>query len=175
MLSLVPFCIHLVGAVLGIIALVEIGRKKGTLRGRGLAIAAVVLGFGWLVVSVGAAVGIPWYFEARAREQQQEAQNVLHACAAAFQPKATLLGAAPSGFDDLEVNLPTGRRYTYFLGDDVLEPDAEGEHTRELPHDLPADAVLVAVGDVDPDDGLDIWIATASGEVRAVLDDTEKR
>jgi len=171
-LALIPVCLNFVGVILGAIALVEISRKPESVRGRGLAIAAVVIGLGWVVLGVGAALGVPWYLDRRAHGFQEEPKRHLATLAASYRDATTRLGTPPSTFEELGTPLPPGRRYTYFIADDVLEADDGVAH--ELPATFPAteDAVLLAVGDVDSDHGLDIWAVNQAGEVRVYLDDT---
>ncbi len=103
----------LAGLVLGTIALVQIGRSRGRLRGRGLAIAGICVSGAALVVQVGFAVIMP--AAAQARESAHKAQcmaNMKSIAAAitmylaeydAFPPKETrrevlaFFDAAPGG------------------------------------------------------------------------------
>ncbi|MBI5547465.1 MAG: DUF4190 domain-containing protein, partial [Deltaproteobacteria bacterium] len=161
LLSLVPICVNVAGVVVGILALREIDRRPNALRGRGLAIAAMVIGSLWVVLEASAILGAPALSRHLARTRQAEARESLSLILAAWQAERGEPSTPPvSTFAELKATLGPDRRYSYFIGDDVLSPsDRPG---RELPEDLPADEALIAaaVGDVDFDATLDVWVVT---------------
>lgn len=177
--SLLPVCmIHLVGLILGIVAWVQISNRPRELKGRGFAIAAVVIGSLWLVIAVVgviAAVAIPSFLGYQSRALQSEAQNNLRAIYTAESAHFAEHGRYADSFTALEWRpAELERRYTYFLGEDVLAPS--GESAPALPPDVATFAnrdgfQAAAVGNIDADPTLDVWVIGDDGWTDHVVDD----
>jgi type IV pilus assembly protein PilA len=178
-MSLLPFCmINLVGLVLGAVAWAQINSRPRELRGKGLAVAAVVIGSLWLVIAVVgvlAAIAIPSFLGYESRARQSEAKNNLRAIYTAESAHFAEHGSYADSFEALEWR-PSGggRRYTYFLGEDVLPPP--GEPAAALPFDVATFAnrdgfQAAAVGNIDGDPTLDVWVIGDDGWTDHVVDD----
>jgi hypothetical protein len=169
--SLVPVCLNFIGVILGVIALFEVGRRPDKVKGRGLAIAAITIGLLWVALAVGGVLGGPSLVNYWGRSRQSEARTNLEAIAAACRTASEREGSPPSTFAEVGFNPGPGRRYTYFIGDDVLEP-TEGL-VRSLPPDLPADdTIAVAVGELPLRSSPDVWTVNSKGEVKSFADAT---
>lgn len=171
-IAVVPCCLtSLVGVVLGIVALGKINREG--LGGRGLAIAAIIVGSVLTIPGLGitAAIAIPNFVRFQARSKQSEAKANLRALYTAAKAFEAEKGAAPKSLTDLDWH-PSGiRRFTYFLGEDTLQATAGGPY--ELPAGVEpgADVLGIAVGNVDNDPELDVWTVDASGRLECVVND----
>jgi type IV pilus assembly protein PilA len=165
--SLIPFCfMPVVGIVLGVMARKEIRARPHQLKGDGLALAAIIIGSIFAVISVIgmlAAIAIPNFIRFQARSKQSEAKMNLRAIYVASQssPGATL--------SDIGFSPEPRRRYTYFYGEDALQADLGGPYS--MPDDIPEGVRAVAVGNVDNDDTLDVWMLQADGELTQHTDD----
>lgn len=172
--AFIPVCLNLVGAALGIAALVRIGRAPKKLQGKGLAIAAIAVGCGNLFFGTGivAAIAIPNFVKYQARAKQAEAkmglERILHARGSA----EARLGRAPEDLKELGFEPPERHRYAYFYGGDAVQP-AEGG-----PYQVPADlqdageeTVAIAVGNIDADETLDVWVLKSDGRIENVVND----
>ena len=165
--SLIPVCmLPIVGIVLGVMARKEIRARPHQLKGDGLALAAIIIGSIFTVVSVIgvlAAIAIPNFISFQSRSKQAEAKMNLRSIYVASE-------STPGGtLADIGFSPQPRRRYTYFYGEDVLQADLGGPYT--LPEDVPQDARAVAVGNVDNDDTLDVWVLQPDGEVTQHTDD----
>lgn len=161
--------------VMGVIALLQMG-KDPNLKGKGFAIAGLVVPFLMIPVLL-AAIAVPNFIRFQARSRQSEAKVTLRAIGNAqrareedgFTEHAKELGFEPE----------SGHRYAYLLsanpvaGDTALYGTGKGAlgeaQVREaLRKPLAGNVVLgmdpesgvftaVGVGNVDSDDGVDIW------------------
>jgi type IV pilus assembly protein PilA len=172
-LAFIPFLLHLVGGILGIVALVKISGDKQRYKGGGLAIAAIVVGFGWIVLAIPAAIAIPNFMKFQARAKQSEAKFALKAIytseksvmaeGGSFVPLSKL-GWQPDG--------PT--RYTIVLGDEAIEATM-GEQLRvDVESYVRADGFkALAIANLDQDDTLDVWSIDQNNELVNLSDDTK--
>ncbi len=95
------FCIPIcgpIGLILGIIALIQINKSPDQLGGKGLAIAAIIVGGLGVVLFVGSVVvGIPAYHQYMARAKSSEAENriseMFRSAVAYYGHEAIALGA----------------------------------------------------------------------------------
>jgi len=180
-LSIVGLCFcpsSLVGVVLAILALVRI-RKEPQLPGKGLAIAALVVGVGLLPFQAGmlAALAIPNFIRFQAKAKQSECKLNLRNLAMAQVQYRAEHGQYATGFGALGFSVPAGNRYAYLLsesevlpvdpkyaGGGTFDPVAEARR-RALALGAGPDRFLAAcIGNVDNDATLDIW--TVSSEDR---------
>jgi type II secretory pathway pseudopilin PulG len=174
-LSLLPCALAAIpGLVLSIIARGEIKRSNGTQTGGGLALAGIILASVWLsfgTLGMLAAIAIPNFIKFQARSKQVEAKANLKSMAVALRGYAEdHRGTTPSTFAQLGVR-PEAGYYTYYIGngDRVLPTKGEGV---AAPADLDlGDAVVYAVGNIDADDYLDVWILDSHGQLRQLQDD----
>ena len=125
-LSIGGLCIcisSVVGAILGIVALVRI-RREPQLRGRGLAIAAIVVAVGLVPFQAGvlAAIAIPNFIRYQARAKQAECRTNLRAILSAQQTYRATHGRAATQFSELDASILPGNRYTYLLSSGALLP-----------------------------------------------------
>jgi type IV pilus assembly protein PilA len=171
-LSLIPFClINIVGLGLGVKALSDIKKRPEELGGHGLALAAIIIGGLWTAISVVgilAAIAIPNFIKFQARSKQSEAKIQLRAVHTAALA-ASESGEAATTFAALHVSAEPRRRYTYFFADDVLPSTLGGPYS--LPDRLPEDWRAVAVGNVDNDATLDVWVLAPDGTVTNEVND----
>lgn len=168
--SLIPFCfLPIVGIVLGVMARKEIRARPHQLKGDGLALAAIIIGSIFTVIAVIgmlAAIAIPNFIKFQARSKQTEAKANLRAI---YTASMSTPGAS---FADIGFSPEPRRRYTYFYGEDALQADLGGPYS--LPEDLPEGVKAVAVGNVDNDDTLDVWMLQEDGSVTSHVDDTRQ-
>jgi type II secretory pathway pseudopilin PulG len=189
--SLVSVCFcpaAVVGLVLGLVALVRLGREP-QLPGKGFALAAMIIPVALVPVGgVAAAIAIPAFITYQARSRQQECQLTLKRLYQAQQTFRIEHGHWASTFDELRSRPEAGNRYTYFLGpEEVVPVDARfsggsaSAHERELDRlDLTPGAdderlLMACVGNVDSDEALDVWTVDESGRVVHVADDVDQR
>ena len=182
-LSIGGLCICLssmLGAILGIVALRRIGREP-QLRGRGLAIAAIVVAIAIVPFQLGmvAAIAIPNFIRYQARAKQAECRTKLREIWRAQQTYRAAHGRAATSFDELEVRIPPGNRYAYFLASGELRPaDTRfgGQPVnpvgvaQEQSTALEGRFVAACIGNIDQDATLDVW--TVSDEDAQLPDGT---
>jgi type IV pilus assembly protein PilA len=188
-LSLVPLCLNLIGAVLSIIALVQIKNRPNELRGHNLAIAGIVIGAGQFVlmpvIGILAAIAIPNFLMYQTRAKQSEAKTNLHAIYSAQKAYQAEHQTYAGSFKTLGWN-PSGQtRYTYLLSADALAPTLGPKHTAEdiaplleehlsAVDELDKALVAVAVGNIDTDPALDVWVVDSDGSVTNLRDDVHE-
>lgn len=165
--SVIPVCmLPVVGIVLGVMARKEIRANPHRLKGDGLALAAIIIGSIFTVVAVIgvlAAIAIPNFLRFQARSKQAEVKANLRALYVASQsnPGTT--------FEEIGFAPEPPRRYTYFFKEDVLQADLGGPYS--MTEDVQGDALAVAVGNVDNDETLDVWVLEPDGTVTNQVDD----
>ncbi len=175
-LSIIPLaCINLVGVILGVIALVRISDKPNELKGKGLAIAAIVVGIMWMVVAILAAIAIPNFMKFQARAKQSEAKANLVAIYTAEQTKHAEDGAYVGRFTQLNWRPETGARYTYYIGQDSV---SAGGTAQPLPGEVETyvrkDGFrAVAVANIDGDDTLDVWVIDEKHDLQNLSNDSD--
>jgi type II secretory pathway pseudopilin PulG len=177
-MSLLPFCmIHLVGLILGAVAWAQINNRPQELKGKGLAIAAVAIGSLWLVivvVGIIAAIAIPSFLGYQAKAHQAEARSNLNAIHSAEKAYFAEHERYADSFDTLEWR-PLDDNYTYYLGDGVIAP--AGKRPEPLPSDVATFAnregfQAAAVGNIDEDPTLDVWVIGDDGWADNIVDDS---
>jgi len=149
--------------------------KKGMPR-----IAIVAIGCGALlfigipVVGILAAIAIPNFLKFQAKARQSEAKTNLSAI---FTTQIAYYGefeTYASKFDDLQWEPYGTTRYAYFLPNQVIQP------TQGTPISLPLDVepyvdgesfMIIAVGNIDNDDDLDVWTMDDGKMLNNVFDD----
>jgi len=180
-LSIGGLCICLssvVGAILGIVALLRI-RREPRLPGRGRAIAAIVVAVGLLPFQVGmlAAIAIPNFIRYQAVAKQNECKVNLRALSNAQEGYRAAHGRYAGTFAELEFAVPAGNRYAYLLSESAVlpidaryrlpagfDPVAEAR-ALSLSVGVSGDRFLAAcVGNIDNDPTVDVW--TVSSEDR---------
>jgi type IV pilus assembly protein PilA len=175
-LSILPIaCINVVGIVLGIVALVKINEKPTLLKGKGLAIAAIIVGVMWFFVGILAAIAIPNFLKFQARAKQSEAKVSLKSLYTAEKAFFAENGRFATTFAMAGWQPEASRRYTYFLGDDVIAP-TQGE-AQGLPEEVETYAreqsfQAAAIGNLDSDDTVDVWIIDQENQLQQLSDDT---
>ena len=174
-LSFIPVCVNLAGVVLGIVALVKIGNHPKELKGRGLAIAAIIIGGMGLFVGPLAAIAIPNFVRFQARAKQAEARTSLKAIWVAEQA-AELGGNRPATFAEIGFAPEPRRRYAYFFKNDALQPDIGGPYsvTAAIRSELPKDTLAIALASLDSDPTLDVWTVDSTGQVEHIVDDASR-
>lgn len=165
--SVIPVCmLPVVGIVLGVMARKEIRANPHRLKGDGLALAAIIVGSFFTVIAVVgvlAAIAIPNFIRFQSRSKQAEAKMNLRSIYVASE-------ANPGGtFQDIGFAPEPRRRYSYFYGEDALQADLGGPYS--LPDDVPEGTRAVAVGNVDNDETLDVWLLQPDGSVTHHADD----
>lgn len=176
------FCLPLVSTLLaigfGIAALVAISNRPSELKGQGLAIAGIALSvvmvfFGGIM----AAIAIPNFIKFQSRSKQSEARANLRALYTGGKMYEAENNKPATGFADFGFSPEPHRRYAYFAGDEALQPDLGGPY--KIPADLLTAArapgvVAVAVGNIDSDATLDVWIVDEGGVPKALRDDAQE-
>ncbi len=170
-----------IGVILGIVALVQLSRDPSR-KGKGLAIAAIVIGGAlMLFVPVMAAIAIPNFMRFQARSKQAECKANLRS---AWTAQRLLLdGEERYSERPAELGLSfDGTRYAYFFGPEAtFDGDAASAVRPTRPENLDADmafrriraagiatgiegecpedcAVTIAcAGNLDGDETLDVW------------------
>lgn len=173
-LSLVGFCCcptALPGMVLGIVAWVRIS-KEPHLPGKGLAIAATFIPLALVpIVGIQAAIAIPNFIKFQARSKQTECKTNLRAIYQAQRAVEESKGHWATSFEELELQLERGNRYSYFLAPGAVHP-ADAARFPDLAAEDHGGALVrsgvelggegdgvvgACVGNVDNDETLDIW------------------
>ena len=155
---LLPLGLNIVGLILGLVALVRIRNRPGKLKGRGLAIGAIIIGLVWNICLI---IAFPSEFKRfRARAQQVEAKDNLGEI---YTMEVSYFGEKNAFADSFRAMkwAPQGLpRYSYFLPGEAIQASVGG------PYQLPAGIkpavsqnafTVVAVGNVDSDPTLDVW------------------
>ncbi|OGQ89746.1 MAG: hypothetical protein A2289_10540 [Deltaproteobacteria bacterium RIFOXYA12_FULL_58_15] len=181
-LALMPLvCTNFVGIILGIIALTKISAQPAMLKGKGLAIAAIVIGAMWSAVGILgilAAIAIPNFINFQARAKQSEAKMNLKAIFVGAKSSFAENGKMGTTFEAIGFK-PDGTRYTYYFGDDSIEPE------QALAEPLPDEVETfvepdsgkfraVAIGNVDSDDTLDVWIIDDENHLENISNDVDE-
>ncbi len=176
-LSLIPGCItQIVGIILGIIALTEIS-KEPRLKGKGLAIASIVIAPIWgFFVLMAPAIAIPNFIKFQARSKQAEAKANLKAIHMAAKSFELDKNERARDFAEMGFSPERRRRYTYFYRQDVIAGDLDGR--KEIPANLlegptVKGAEAIAVGNIDNDPTLDVWTISTDGTLDHPQDDLE--
>lgn len=173
--ALIPV-VGFVGFALGIVALVRLNEPKNGKKGKGWAIAAVALGALWFAFGILAAIAIPNFIKFQARSKQSEARVTLRSIQTSQRLFALEHGSFANTFAELG-DFSDVFRYTYYMGEDKLLATKNPEERR------PADVVtyvskdgfrVVAVGNIDQDETLDVWVITEKGEVENVKNDVKE-
>ena len=170
-LALIPICVNVIGVVLGIVALVQISKQPRRYRGRGLAIAAIVVGSLWLVLGLLAAIAIPNFQNFAAKAKQSEAKVLLMQVRRAQTDYYGRNGTYATTFEQLG-QVPQVNRYAIFLANDSVQP-ATPYADPGLSFANETGYRAVAVGDVDGDPTLDVWVADHHGQLQHTTDDLE--
>ena len=171
--AIIPGC-QLVGIILGIIAIVRINSRPNELSGMGIAIASLVVPFVVIfVVGILSAIAIPSFIRYKSRAMQTEAKMSLRQIYVAEQSYEVDHNKPASTFAEIGFQPEDKRHYAYFMGDDSLPLPAS---TYAIPPSLRSeteapDVLAVAVGNIDSDSTLDVWVVTKTGQVRNVQDD----
>jgi type II secretory pathway pseudopilin PulG len=176
------------GVIMGIVALGQIKQRPNELAGRGLAIAAIIVGLTWgLVATVGilAAIAIPNFIKYQARSKQSECKMSLRTAYTAEQMYLTEHKAFATKGEAIGFVAPPNARYQYFFG------DQKERVPEQLPANLRAELgvqgacpdcsiTIACVGNVDGDEALDVWSIstvergdTPAGVPRHDVDDLE--
>lgn len=173
-LAFIP-CVNIVAVVLAVIALVKISNRPKVLKGSGLAIAAIVIGVLWNVIGVLAAIAIPNFMRFNARAKQSEAKSNLKSIFITAKANSVEQDQMGTTLEEIGwVSMGT-TRYTYYFGDSRVEPDQSP--TEPLPPMVESYArpdgtfQAVAVGNIDSDDTLDVWVITDENNLENVIND----
>jgi type II secretory pathway pseudopilin PulG len=165
-LSCIPcLCIWVAGVIMGIVALGQIKARPNEIGGRGVAIAAIVVGCTWgLIATVGilAAIAIPNFVSYQARAKQSECKTSLKTAYIAEQVYLSEHKSFATNGEAIGFVAPPNARYQYFFGD----------QKERVPEQLPAglraelgvqgscpdcSITIACVGNVDGDEALDVW------------------
>jgi type IV pilus assembly protein PilA len=170
----------LVGLILGIVAVRKINRAPEPIRGKGMAIAGIATGAvsTFLLLGVVAAIAIPNFLKYTARAKQSEAKINLTAIWMAQEEYHYDTNQYGETFQEI-VWAPEGQtRYSYhLLPGEVIDASVGGPYS--LPPDVEAFVddftfQAVAVGNIDPDDTLDVWTIDQDKTLKNVVNDVEE-
>jgi type II secretory pathway pseudopilin PulG len=171
-LSLIPCLLTgIAGLVLGILSLGRIKRDPA-LTGRGLAVAAVAIASVWSVVGglgILAAIAIPNFIRFQQRAKTVEARTHLAAIRDQYQKTGD---SQPRNFEALGYTPGPGRKYTYWFGTEILEPDHGVQ--QDWPQEARYGQRAVAAANLDADETLDVWVLTEEGQIEHLKDDIKE-
>ena len=172
-------CTSVAGLIMGIVALSQINARPQQLGGKGVAIAAIIIGLFFGVVGtigMGAAIAIPNFIKFQARSKQSECKTNLKA--AFFAEKAYFAEKSQYSADPAVVGFSPekGNRYLYAFGNELTAAIPADDHrfpeisNQDLIAAIPADLALgvqgtcpdcsitiACAGNVDRDPTLDVW------------------
>ncbi|MBS2027771.1 MAG: DUF4190 domain-containing protein [Deltaproteobacteria bacterium] len=169
--AIIPGC-QLVGLILGVIALVQIGNRPNELGGKGIAIAALVVP--WVMIfftGIFAAIAIPNFIRYESRAKQSEAKTNLRMIYIAEQSYEAEHNKPAENFADLDFRPEAKHRYAYFMHGDVIPASVGFVPPTFHPQGERSDVLATAVANLDTDPTLDVWIVTTGGEVIQLKDD----
>jgi type IV pilus assembly protein PilA len=153
----------------------------GTAPRRGMPVIGIValvggiLFFLFVVLGILAAIAIPDFLRFQAKAKQSEARQnlaMIYTEQAGYRAEHDRYA---SDFDEIQWKPAGTTRYAYFLPGQALQPRIGG------PFELPADVkpyagkngfMAVAVGNVDNDATLDVWVITEQKELKNLVNDT---
>jgi Domain of unknown function (DUF4190)/zinc-ribbon domain len=179
----------IIGIILGTVAISKINKSEGQLTGKGLAIGGIAFGSVSLVLILSlAAIAIPNFF----KFQSKTKHNFLSFQSQAKQTEAKMnLGALfitqiayfgeynsfGETFDELAWRPEGNTHYSYFVVDDVVQATSGGPYS--LPYVVESFAnedyfQIVAVGNIDNDDTLDVWVIDDHKNLRNVINDVSE-
>jgi type II secretory pathway pseudopilin PulG len=170
----------ILGAILGVIALVKINNSNGQLGGKNRAIGGMVAGgttfiIGFIILPIIAAIAIPSFLTFQMKAKQAEAKVTLKEIAQYQEIYYIDNGKYGNSFEEIGVppHMQT-QRYAIFMDQSVMQPINKG------PYDLPFETatyvnedsyLLVAAGNIDSDEVLDVWVLAQDGNLVHVSDD----
>jgi type II secretory pathway pseudopilin PulG len=183
------FLLGLIGIILGIVALRKISGSPEQLKGKGMAIAGIATGgvsifFALLLV----AIAIPSFIKFSGKAKQSEAKTNLGAIFTAMQSYYLEWNTYPArgniegqnyGCFELIGFQPEGTsRYSYFCGDHVIQATDGGPYEIppgvDPPYSNEFSFRVLAVGNIDSDDTLDVWELNENKVIRNIIDDVEQ-
>jgi len=165
----------LVGLIMGLVALSKINQSGGQLGGKGLAIGGIATGAATLLLGVlmMVAIAVPNFLKFQAKAKQAEAKTNLGAIFTAEIAHFGERNTYATTFDEIGWAPAGNNLYTYYLPDDVV-PSASGQ-TYPLPsgvEPVAGDSLrVVAVGNIDNDDTLDVWTINNMKQLINVVND----
>ena len=170
----------ILGSILGVVALVKINGSNGQLGGKNIAIGAIVAGgisvfIGFFVLGIISAILIPLHIKGQAEAKQNEAKDTLRTLAALQELYYADHGKYGNSFDKLDFppDMQT-KHYAIFMDQSVMQPINKG------PYDLPFETatyvnkdsfLIVAAGNLDNDEVLDVWVLAQEGDLVHISDD----
>ena len=109
-LSFVPI-LCIVGLILGIVSAVKIGKRKGELKGQGLAIGGIVIGAlnslaSCFILPMIAAIAIPNFISMQTKAKDAQVKIVAHAVQLAVEEYRAEKNDWPQSIQDIEAQLP---------------------------------------------------------------------
>jgi len=163
------------GIILGIVAISRINKSQGRLGGKGLAIGGIAAGAGSLLFSLMLlAVLIPTTLKFIKVMEQTQAKTALYMCH--YRQKAFFQenGYYANSFEELEFETDLDLDHSLHLGDDSI-PSSDGTVYEPPPGYAPygddTGYMVVAVGNLDDDPVLDVWVVGSEGAPENVIDD----
>jgi type II secretory pathway pseudopilin PulG len=183
-LGLLFFLLGIAGLILGIIALNKIRQSAGALRGSGLAIGGIITGsfsiFFIPIIGILAAIAIPNFLKFQAKAKQSEAKTNLQAIFSAQTNYYMDSAIYASDFESLKWHPPGDKtRYAYFLENDIIQPDI-GNKIYNSPKDVEqaysdeSGFRVLAVGNIDADDTLDVWEINETKKLTNIINDVNE-
>ena len=164
------------GLILGIIAYRDIKRRPKEISGKGLALAGIITSAITFILSIGVivAIMIPSFFRFQAKALQSEARvnlRIIYNLQMEFYNQNNRYARS---FEELDWS-PVGKtRYAYFLTkESSIQPE---DRLYELPRGVEAYVdeygfQIIAVGNIDSDKSLDVWMIDTNGSPIILMDD----
>lgn len=169
----------ILGVVLGISALISIRKSRGRIKGTGLAVGGIVVGCFCMIVIINNSMLNDRRYQAR--KKQMEAKTNLVAIANAELAYFDKNKKWAKTFGDINWEAGNESRYSYYLScEEVIPSSLTGydECPNELSNlfagyetDQESGFYAAAVGNVDEDSALDIWIIGRDRILKVINDD----
>jgi hypothetical protein len=165
----------IIGIILGIVAISQINKSGGRLGGKGLAIGGIAAGAGTLLLGLMmVAVAVPTFLKFKTKAEQMTVRTVLSTCHYQQESFYVENGHYADSFKELEFEHQMNLKHSLHLGDDSI-PSADGTVYDVPPGYAPygddTGYMVVAVGNLDKDPVLDIWVIDSEGAPENVVDD----
>jgi|GEM_PF-509006 len=164
------------GLILGIIAYRDIKRRPKEISGEGLALAGIITSGITFILGLGiiAAIAIPNFLRFQAKARQSEARANLSSIYNKQMEFYFQQNRYAQSFEELDWS-PIGiTRYAYFLNEGSSTQPADKVY--HLPEGVEAYVdeygfQVIAVGNIDSDEELDVWMIDTNGSPIMLMDD----
>ena len=123
------------------------------------------------VIGILAAIAIPNFLKFQARARQSEAKANLKGIYVANRAHYAETGVGAQTFEEMGFELEPGHRYTYFYAESVIGTEPLPQSVATFSNPQTGEFQAVAVGNIDGDPTLDVWVINAESELSNLSDD----